>query len=153
MAGGFGPTLAFRAKRASLTAIGLRRCPVCDLIKGLDVYTNDKHMPGGKCSRCRDCDRKRTRGKGYARERRQNLKRRFGLTPEQFVAMRESQWGLCAACRCTLEGGIKEHVDHDHATGKVRAILCCNCNQALGHAKEDIRRLLALVDYLREHGK
>ena len=44
-------------------------------------------------------------------------------------------------------------MDHDHSTGKVRGILCYNCNTAIGHAMDSPERLTSLATYLREHQK
>jgi hypothetical protein len=55
-----------------------------------------------------------------------------------------AQGGKCAVCR----KADPEHVDHDHATNKVRGILCFNCNQALGNARDDVHVLQGLIRYL-----
>ncbi len=47
--------------------------------------------------------------------------------------MRESQGGVCAICRAAPA----VHVDHDHATGTVRGMLCFPCNAAIGHLRDD----------------
>ncbi|MBV9285432.1 MAG: endonuclease VII domain-containing protein, partial [Acidimicrobiia bacterium] len=61
--------------------------------------------------------------------RKSHLKRKYGLTEQQYQAMLVAQDGLCAIC----QERPAVHVDHDHATGRVRALLCFNCNGALGH--------------------
>ncbi len=47
-----------------------------------------------------------------------------------------------------LRAADPEHVEHDHGTGKVRGILCFNCNQGLGNVRDDIRSLIRAVNYL-----
>jgi len=52
--------------------------------------------------------------------------------------MMETQNGKCAICAIRLDSTSKAvvpHVDHDHATGKVRGILCSNCNTTLGRVE------------------
>ncbi len=53
---------------------------------------------------------------------------------------------MCAICLT----GKPEHVDHDHRTGKVRGILCFNCNGAPGQVRDRVDVLLAAIDYLGE---
>jgi len=60
--------------------------------------------------------------------------------------MIEAQGGTCATCAAK-----PEHVDHDHATGNVRGVLCFNCNQALGNVRDDEMTLHRLARYLRRH--
>ena len=57
--------------------------------------------------------------------RRQNLKRRYNITPEMYDEMMENQRGLCALCGGYMPRPV---VDHCHQTGKVRGILCHHCN-------------------------
>lgn len=81
--------------------------------------------------------------------RRGLLKRKFGITPDQYDQLLESQKGLCANvfCRKVLTPRNR-HLDHDHATKKVRGILCNGCNWALGNAKDSPAILSGLVIYL-----
>jgi Recombination endonuclease VII len=75
---------------------------------------------------------------------RSHLERKYGLTLEAFDEMLASQGRGCAIC-----GNPKaDNVDHDHATGRVRGILCFNCNVAIGHVAEDSERARAVADYL-----
>src|SRR6266853_1134315 len=57
---------------------------------------------------------------------RQSVLRRRGLTAAQYDQMLSNQKGCCAACGSAIPGGNRKHfdIDHDHATGKVRGLLC-----------------------------
>lgn len=76
------------------------------------------------------------------------LRAEYGLTLEQHEAMIEAQGGRCAICLRKR----KLCVDHDHETGKVRALLCRPCNTMLGNAEDVPNRLRAAAKYLEKHG-
>lgn len=78
----------------------------------------------------------------------------FGMSLDQFNAMMESQGNSCAICGYSDMSNPKvfPHVDHCHSTGKVRGILCSNCNMALGKFKDDTSRLYSAISYLASHG-
>jgi hypothetical protein len=61
--------------------------------------------------------------------------------------MLSEQGGLCAICKAAPA----VHVDHDHATGQVRALLCFNCNGGLGQFKDDPDVLRAAAEYVSFH--
>lgn len=88
--------------------------------------------------------------------RRQHLNRLYGITPQEYDEMMEKQRGLCAVCGCEEPGdrwrSARLHVDHCHKTGKVRSLLCCACNQAIGLIKDNVSIARAMADYLHEHG-
>lgn len=71
------------------------------------------------------------------RERAGHLKRKYGITIEQYDSMLESQGGGCFICGRPPREDISLHVDHDHSTGKVRGILCFCCNNALADFQDD----------------
>lgn len=80
---------------------------------------------------------------------------KYGMTREQYAAMLEAQNGKCAVCGASVSVHISKYgvhsplcIDHDHKTGKVRGLLCNNCNSALGHAHDNPDILLKLVAYL-----
>lgn len=58
--------------------------------------------------------------------------------------MVEEQGGVCALCRVTEA----KHVDHDHRTGRVRGILCFNCNRGLGYFQDSEKLLFYAIEYL-----
>lgn len=84
-------------------------------------------------------------------QRRSFLKRKYGLTSEDYDAMLTAQGSRCAICRGEEVTGNRFAVDHSHATGHVRGLLCTNCNQALGKFNDDPRLLQAAIDYLKEN--
>lgn len=147
---GYGPTNEEMALASAYRAEGKKECKRCERVLPLEFFTKDKHRKYGYSSRCRECSRPH---RNYETNRRHMLKRNYGITPEQYASLRERQGGLCAVCRDPLPGGSKEHVDHDHATGQIRGITCHNCNQAIGHLKEDVRRAFLVVQYLRKNSK
>lgn len=75
--------------------------------------------------------------------------RLYGITPEQFAERLAAQDGRCAICRTDTPGGKGDwHVDHDHASGRIRGLLCHRCNLLLGNAGDDPARLQAAITYL-----
>lgn len=80
--------------------------------------------------------------------------RKFGLDRAAWSALFVSQGNACAICRSTEtkpgRGGHPQwHTDHDHATGKVRGILCHSCNTGIGLLRDDAGLLEAAAAYLR----
>jgi len=84
------------------------------------------------------------------------LKRKYGLSAEQYLAMLAQQGGCCAICgkpetarwRGTL---CRLSVDHDHTTGEIRGLTCRRCNSILGLAKDDKSILTRAIQYLQKH--
>ena len=83
------------------------------------------------------------------------LKDKFGITLAEYNCLLEDQSHVCAICDCpetVLDHRSKQvkylSVDHDHATGRVRGLLCNSCNIALGHFQDNVDSLKAAIDYL-----
>ena len=74
----------------------------------------------------------------------------YGLTLAQLHQMVEDQQGLCSICRKAMD---PPHVDHDHATGQIRGLLCKTCNTGLGMFRDDPRLLAYALVYLETHGR
>jgi len=81
-----------------------------------------------------------------------NYKKRllkYGITPEQHQQMLEDQSLCCAIClRTETEEGRKFSIDHDHLTGKVRGLLCFQCNTGIGKLQDDPEILRRAIAYL-----
>lgn len=77
------------------------------------------------------------------------LKKKYGMTPEDYNDMLHSQGYRCAICdteEWAVERGLR--VDHDHDDGHVRGLLCNKCNLGLGNFKDDPSLLRKALDYL-----
>lgn len=94
-----------------------------------------------------------------AQKRRNEVRRNHGIEPEEYDGLIAAQDGRCAICR-RLPGGRANgrareghppslHVDHDHRTGRIRGLLCSNCNTMLGLAGDDVVVLAAAIEYLK----
>lgn len=89
-------------------------------------------------------------------QRHYGLRRYYGMTGEQYGEMLAAQKGLCAICQkpeTAMFNGVPKvlHVDHCHAGGGIRALLCGSCNGMLGLAKDSPATLRAAADYLEAH--
>ncbi|WP_277474977.1 endonuclease VII domain-containing protein [Klebsiella variicola] len=79
------------------------------------------------------------------------LKRNFGLTLEAYNVMLSAQGGVCAICGGNNPNGRSLAVDHDHETGKIRQLLCSNCNTGIGLLKDNPELLIRASAYLLRH--
>ncbi len=78
------------------------------------------------------------------------------MTLKEYEDMWEKQGGKCANTHCSYTAPVLVadfrrdglQVDHDHETGARRGLLCRPCNQALGHARDEMDRLGGLIEYL-----
>lgn len=80
------------------------------------------------------------------------LKKLYGIDISEFDKMYNEQNGCCAICekhQSLLSKGLS--VDHDHETGKIRKLLCGNCNTAIGLLDENILMFNKCIDYLIKH--
>lgn len=92
-------------------------------------HPDKKHAAFGLCN---PCYRRQAYNKnGQAPKRNYWLKRRYGITLDEYSRMLAEQNGVCKICQTEKQKAL--HVDHDHATGRVRGLLCASCNSILGH--------------------
>lgn len=130
-----------------------KTCSKCRELKPITSFTSQG--AGRFRSRCRRCTSEDTRGyyaklKPEIRDGRKHRARakRFGLTLERYEEL-ISNAGPCPICGAAEPGGHGEwHIDHNHETGKIRGILCANCNLALGHFKDNRANLERANAYL-----
>ena len=134
-------------------------CPDCGEVKPLSEFGNDKRNKDGKRVYCKPCNnahaaawREANPDKEAESQRRTNLKRYYGITPEQYDEMLEEQGGRCACCGTDNPGGKgRFHVDHCHDSNEVRGLLCNDCNVGIGRLGDNVdgiwNAMLYLVKY------
>jgi len=137
----------------------IKWCPSCQ--KEAETYTKFK------CPYCKVCWRaysKRytetrkvaiqeiNRKSWHKNKDKYNLARKLGGA-SLFSELLLKQNNVCAICSNpeTSKRYRSLSVDHDHSTGKIRGLLCSNCNRALGLLKDDILVLKKAIDYLNEN--
>lgn len=78
----------------------------------------------------------------------QRVGRVFGLAEGDYDRLYAYQGGLCAGCRRATGATKRLAVDHHHATGAVRGLLCGPCNRMVGHFRDDPSTFQRLAEYL-----
>jgi hypothetical protein len=104
--------------------------------------------------------KKRIRTAYREKHKANQLRIRYNLTAEDYNSMLEKQNGVCALCglperiKISKGPGIRSlAVDHDHNTGKVRALLCHKCNVTLGTYEKNRDLFVKFDEYIKEHGE
>lgn len=87
--------------------------------------------------------------------RNSELKKKYGITLQEYNSMLKQQNGVCAICgeheTTVIKGKVMSlSVDHCHTTNKVRGLLCNHCNHAIGKLKDDVALLEKAIAYLKK---
>lgn len=138
--------------------VGRKRCKTCRQYKDESEFTtNTSGLKDGLSLHCRQCQAE-ARERAPMRIRESALKRMYGITVADYDRMYAEQGGTCAICRqpekLVRRGVLQElSVDHCHATGRVRGLLCHDCNLGIGKLGEDSDRITAAAEYVRAGGR
>lgn len=142
-------------------------CSVCK--KDLPVSSFTKSNEIGRRpriqSQCRSCnseymrnriknETKELRAARLARKRENWFRANYGISVADYDRMLAGQGGKCASCQRPPVGKKNHtvlHVDHDHATGEVRGLLCGHCNRSYGLLQEDPDVIWGLLIYARKN--
>jgi hypothetical protein len=135
---------AYRAKREAAGAVvaprhvpsGHKFCRSCAATKPHVEWSTNRRASDGLQTRCKAC--------ASEAARRDHLRTSYGMSVADLEAMLAAQHGVCAICQTAPA----IHVDHDHATGEVRGLLCFRCNAALGQLADDPLVLRRAARYL-----
>lgn len=126
-------------------------CAKCSAFKPAEQFSKDSKRSDGLKTWCRECC-SRIWASTYDSERdwERRLKSKYGINAAQYKEMLASQGGVCATCGET-DGDRRLSVDHCHASGKVRGLLCFRCNSTLGKIEESFELISSIVSYLEKH--
>ena len=132
----------------------MKHCPKCKTDKPLDQFYNCKSRKDGKTGHCKKCHY--AAGKLWLDrhpESRAEYHRRslYKIEPEDYQRILNKQGNCCGICKEPLKKSRNWGVDHCHKTGKVRGVLCFQCNNGLGHFKDSVNLLRSGIDYLVSH--
>lgn len=127
-------------------------CSKCLESFPIEHFWKSKHHTSGRYPWCRACKRQTYKDAGYAAKNAIGWRRRtYGITDEEYQALRESHNYRCAICDISEEEeGKALAIDHCHKTGRIRGLLCNKCNRALGHFKDDPVLVEKAAAYLRQ---
>lgn len=127
----------------------IKICKDCGEEKPTEEFRSNGR--GYLASYCIPCQDARSRARHCAQAEadwRYSLKRRYGITAEEYDEMFERQGGVCAVCGNECPTGRRLSVDHCHKTGEVRGLLCALCNMVLGAVDDNQETLMNLLIYL-----
>lgn len=140
---------------------GRRRCRICDEIKSLDNFQRRSSRTLARRNECSDCFRRLARDRYHSdpdKHRDQMRRTMYGLAPGEYDRMNAEQNGLCAICGSPETSSErytgrsrKLFVDHHHASGQVRQLLCMRCNVGIGQFRDDPDLLKKAIAYLDKH--
>lgn len=141
-------------RQPSIATSKTRCCCRCKKRLPRECFAPNRFKRSGVQAYCRECGRTAAREqiKRYREENPDYIQRhklkKYGITVEQFEAMKVAQGGACAICGDRPTSAL--HVDHCHSTGRVRGLLCRSCNHGLGNFRDSPEAMRRAVEYILE---
>lgn len=145
----------------------MKQCSVCKQSKPLDEFYNSSKTKDKKYPRCKVCDKEARRlwthrnpERSHRSLRGRQLKYTYGISLQEYELLLQQQNYCCLICstssntirktKITSNKQLHFAVDHNHLTGKIRGLLCNQCNRALGMFKDSPILLQKALDYLKK---
>lgn len=129
-------------------------CKQCGKEGALDLFQRDiskKDLVRPECKECTAANRK----KRYCanKNRKNNMEKNFGKgVLDVYQKLFDEQKGVCDICKSPENGRYKHlSVDHCHDTGKIRGLLCNNCNRGIGLLKDNSELLKNALEYIEKN--
>ena len=129
-----------------------KKCASCKIEKEIKDFTRGESCKDGirtHCKKCRAEESKTYKLLHKEQTQRQRQKERlikYGVTIEEYIRLSKNQNGKCAICRKEMNLCI----DHNHKNGKIRGLLCRNCNFGIGFMEDSIKLLEKAIRYLKK---
>lgn len=159
--------------------LDVKVCTRCKEIKSLAQFLKNKRAADGLAYECKSCKKQKdaewyknyykNNPGGFSKWQQENpekakkakrdrhLQSLYGLSRVEYEQLATKQNNLCAICKkpesiINKKTGLTKNlsVDHCHSTGKIRGLLCGNCNTAIGLLKENIVTCKAVISYLKK---
>lgn len=141
----------------------MKTCYVCKVEKPLEDFHRNKSSKDGRQNRCGACateknieryHRERVRLISYQKDydsrpsvkfqsKIKRIARIYGVSEQEAISLANVK--VCEICG---REGLRMHIDHCHDTGRVRGVLCSNCNMSIGGFQESIESLKKAIAYL-----
>jgi hypothetical protein len=132
-------------------------CHICKESKLFTDFNKSSKSKDGLQHYCRACSNKNRKAWDLAdpeRTRGKYLRETYGIKLSDYDNMLEAQGHKCAICgQDETRFKKKLVIDHDHATGEVRQLLCNMCNHGIGNFKDDIDLMANAIKYILKHSK
>jgi len=146
-----------------------KQCQKCKEDKEITDFYKNRNCTGGYDTTCKSCFKSRAteyylnnkktvlerHSKDWLSQKQRNLKKKYGMSLEDYVIQFTEQNGCCYICKeqhVLFDKAVNQLVvDHNHNTGKVRKLLCNKCNQGLGLFQDNFDLLTKAAEYLKEH--
>jgi hypothetical protein len=144
-------------------------CKVCNQNKPFNQFYAEPRVSDGCTARCKACIKAAATARysinkesilaenkaqySPEKERAKKLHRTYGLSVELYDHMLKEQGYKCKLCSSTnpQHNYGRFVVDHCHTSGKVRGLLCGECNLMLGKSKDNVNTLQNAISYLAEY--
>lgn len=137
------------------------KCSCCKQILAVEFFPKATNKTRGYAWECKECKKKRklekqasmSKEEWYLQNRKYYLKSAYGISLEDYNKLLKQHEHKCAICGCDEVDSVHGvlHVDHCHITGKLRGLLCQQCNTALGKFKDSEEILEKAKEYLRKY--
>jgi len=158
-------------RKRHVGALLFKKCGLCETSKPISQFYKvnklyEDNLLSAWSQFCKPCntiacrERRLRNGEGWKKKtyrgRKQynwklKLKVAYGITESDYYSMFNAQGRACAICRISPDRPAGLHVDHDHATGRVRGLLCNSCNTAIGLLRDDVGRMKSAIQYIERN--
>lgn len=132
----------------------MKSCSKCEVSQPTSEFHRDRSSSDGRVGHCKTCAKAITAARAdyMAEYHAKNRGRKYGLSPAEYAALEDASGGVCALCSRPPTGKRDRLVvDHDHATNRVRELLCHQCNVGIGLLGDDPDVMMRAAIYVRKH--